>query len=364
MKHFKTAIPAILSLCFISSCYNETSEQPSSLNYARMQKLDGSLLNVLNKFENKTISETPLICVTVAEGQSIQRDSLIMETKMAIYSWLKASSEDYINLIKQVEFSGDCLGEGQNLDGKKKILDVVIPSPSQTETDSRYSRSFNKPQVQCQYNWGASCQMNGVVLAYASMIPFSVYSWGGQTQVFINEAPVAFNGHIMWTDLKEELSERTASLGEDDISLLELYENALIIQNKAESSNEDIEEFWDTISILESELEKQGAISQTKQGLNTFVDRAISEKQNINETFTPTYSIYSTLLHEIGHSFGLHHADNPSGQVITGDGDGDSVTDVKTTRESVMAYAERYLYLTEDDKNGIRSIDRQVKNIK
>ena len=66
------------------------------------------------------------------------------------------------------------------------------------------------------------------------------------------------------------------------------------------------------------------------------------------------------LLHEIGHVFGLTHADNPSSRDVTGPSDSTRFENGRhITREATMAYADNYLYLTDDDQNGAKAVQRQ-----
>lgn len=80
------------------------------------------------------------------------------------------------------------------------------------------------------------------------------------------------------------------------------------------------------------------------------------------EAYRPQIALFSTLLHEVGHTFGIDHADNPSADSVTGTASGERVGSGSQARTdlAVMAYALPYLYLTEDDRAGMRSAAQQI----
>jgi hypothetical protein len=83
----------------------------------------------------------------------------------------------------------------------------------------------------------------------------------------------------------------------------------------------------------------------------------------LNTAYRGKYAAFATILHEVGHQFGMDHAHHPGQDSITGktsqtnvNDAGQNVTDVAT-----MAYGLRYDYLTEDDKAGIQSDAKTVR---
>jgi hypothetical protein len=88
-----------------------------------------------------------------------------------------------------------------------------------------------------------------------------------------------------------------------------------------------------------------------------------ADTSSMSKTYRGQYAAFATVLHEVGHQFGMDHAHHPGEDSITGKTSqtnvneaGQNVTDVAT-----MAYGLRYDYLTEDDKAGIKSDAASVR---
>jgi hypothetical protein len=84
---------------------------------------------------------------------------------------------------------------------------------------------------------------------------------------------------------------------------------------------------------------------------------------SIEQDYKGERGAFSTILHEVGHQYGMDHADHPGQDSVTGqsgkatrDANGQWVTDV-----SVMAYALPYLYLTADGVAGVQHDKQTVR---
>ncbi len=83
----------------------------------------------------------------------------------------------------------------------------------------------------------------------------------------------------------------------------------------------------------------------------------------MTKSYRGEYAAFATILHEVGHQFGMDHAHHPGQDSITGTSSktqvneqNQNVTDIAT-----MAYGLRYDFLTEDDKAGIQSDAANVR---
>lgn len=73
---------------------------------------------------------------------------------------------------------------------------------------------------------------------------------------------------------------------------------------------------------------------------------------------------FHTLLHEVGHTFGMMHADSPNFDAVTGESSTtswDQGREKYTTTFATMAYADQFGYLTDDDGTGIKAAARAVR---
>ena len=122
------------------------------------------------------------------------------------------------------------------------------------------------------------------------------------------------------------------------------YENLLDFKNLLESES--------TLGLQDTTLE--GFIKEFSS----------SPVMSLGQTYTPTLGAFHVLLHEVGHQFGLAHADNPDSISITGSTSSDSKQNPSgqwITQESTMAYGKPFLYLTPDDKAGIYYLSQALK---
>ncbi len=86
-----------------------------------------------------------------------------------------------------------------------------------------------------------------------------------------------------------------------------------------------------------------------------------SGASSLNQEYTPTATALHVLLHEVGHQFGMDHADNPSrdsetGFVVESEQRGNQWV----TSEASMAYGKPFLFLTADDQAGVLDMTQKT----
>jgi len=112
-------------------------------------------------------------------------------------------------------------------------------------------------------------------------------------------------------------------------------------------------------------LESESALGLGDTTLDALVKQFASSPQtSLNQAYTPTLVGFHVLLHEIGHQFGMAHADSPDSMTITGTTSPHSKQNPSgqwVEQESTMAYGKPYLYLTPDDKGGIHYLSEPLK---
>jgi hypothetical protein len=75
---------------------------------------------------------------------------------------------------------------------------------------------------------------------------------------------------------------------------------------------------------------------------------------SISKAYTPRLPAMHVLLHEVGHGFGMQHADNPPGDSVNiATSDTTEAGGRFITKQAAMAYGEPFTYLTADDAAGI-----------
>lgn len=329
----------LITLNIFVSCGPSEAEH-SNVNFARDSRVDGSLLYVLDHLASGNLVSEPKICLDLGTRNTISQPEMELLVRASIYTWLLSADYQNIDVIDQLQFSFACSKD----ESKKSILNIVNRAATDENEETVRIERFGVPKATCEYNLGVRCSSTGVTLAYASQVPGYKFA---EKYFVAKAAPLHFNPNLNWVGLGEDL----LKLGQIELKA----ELERILESK-DFSILNISNFIQSLSLAK-------LIAPAPSELSEIMMQSMNLKKSVDKSYTPTYGIYSTLLHEMGHVMGLNHADNPSFNTITG-----RVTDndlgegkVFTTKESIMAYGDSYLYLEEDDVNGIKSVKRALK---
>ena len=191
-----------------------------------------------------------------------------------------------------------------------------------------------------------SCQNKPLILAIASTLSFISYTSRDRSWLELEEsAKIMINPHINWFSLYEDL------IDQNDQQLAQEYNELL----NAEGASLPI------LSAFVDRLLEKKYISKLNSGLNDLLKESQLQRKSFKGRFRQKSTLFSTLLHELGHTIGLLHADHPISAAVTGDSTGKEFEgSVFKTKESVMAYGDPYLYLTDDDIAGVRAVARKL----
>jgi len=283
------------------------------------------------------------ISVCIQNASEYNGSELLFETKLAYAAWLDASGQGSSKSWNTFRFivKNHC-----NMKDNAFSSVVVIGEEAKISPDQNVSSSFRRSQISCKKTGpSANCSTGRMTLGLGG--PGSIgYSYV-QTNIWnsvTNRLPatVILSPFVTWQ------------------SLAAILPNGALLARYRELSTRVTTLTYDDIRGFNRELQSQRLIGQENDQLSRIVEAFLkSGRTSLTEDFLPRRSAYHVLLHEVGHQFGMDHADHPSLDSETGSAgtasfdavDGEWETDLST-----MAYADEYLYLTADDAAGIRDL--------
>jgi hypothetical protein len=171
----------------------------------------------------------------------------------------------------------------------------------------------------------------------------------------------SLNPFIEWQSIGTWLAESKDLPEPDKVRFVASYR--ALASRAADVSYDDLVAFNELLAITPGAFQ-DGRI-YAKQCVNDF--RNGTEAKKTYSQGNP-YPAFSVLIHEVGHQFGMDHADNPAPDSLTGsiqigqDMNGNPIAKF-TTKDSVMATGRRPMYLTADDQRGIQVLAERVASL-
>lgn len=328
---------------------------PVAANYG---SITGRLL--IAQSQNERNFEKVRVCL---QGSgSYQGPALQTEVKLAFATWLAGFGDKAERAWNQLEFveQDRCPETDPQFGAVVAIASFEKPAPAEAAQvfepmscipfvpDPRLLRFPN-------YN----CNTYGQVLGLAGP--------GGMARgrgIFRSVAPTvaSLSPYTEWVSLEKELSLALTLAKADARELqkarMEGWANDETLTSSTLeqllSSYQGLIKHADTLSFRELSAFAQ-LLSQSSYATSSIL-RFVADPFQPGQ-YRPQRSAFHTLLHEVGHQFGMAHAHEPSSDEITGpsslaqEKEGRWVSELAT-----MAYGRLYTYLTEDDKAGITQL--------
>lgn len=345
---------ASLSLALSLSACRFTPENDSDLTFAHYDA-DSAYGGPLGRLEaikqGFTTNFTDLtICVETGK-QKIADDEILLETRLAYAAWLAGSG-----LYDEADWQKFKFVPQAACDRKDKTLAgfvILVAAPNDFD-------QYQEQQISCTKSGGfKSCQGKGVTLGWGGP--------GGLTSWFFNSNPnkwtkielargssTTLSPYVDWLPLTSDI--KRSKLDEAQKQALTQAYEALKINVKPTMAQ--LVEFMDAMEqakLVGAEDPVFGQMAKQFYGANL---------SQMTKAYRGEYSAFATILHEVGHQFGMDHAHHPGLDSTTGvssetavNEQGQNVTDIAT-----MAYGLRYNFLTEDDKAGIKSDALSVRS--
>ncbi len=283
------------------------------------------------------------VSVCIQDASHFNESDLLLETKLAYAAWLKASGQGSEKIWQYLDFTiqNHCDMKDNNYSSV-----VVIGDESKLSPDQDIQKNFQQNKVSCKKSGGnANCSTGSMTLGWGSpgSLTYSYYKAGQWTGIR-NHSPatVILSPYVEWKSMAADLK---------DARMKTTY--------SALASHADWVSF-EELNSFNQLLQAQKIISRNNDQLSIYVDQFLNSGLSSQTSyFMPVKPAFHVLLHEVGHQFGMNHADNPDLDSETGTVGNANLNGANSKWEtdfSTMAYAEEYLYLTEDDRVGISDL--------
>jgi hypothetical protein len=366
--------PILMALALtLTACESSLTSGNIEFAHQSRDRLYGSPLAFANFFETgKTSLKKLMVCVSSPEEGTISQAEFLLETKIAYASWWHHAGKS-LNSWAELDFrkSSSC-----SPDDATHIAFTALPGTS-SENEKKYqiSAKFTQPTIICQREGNsARCQSETFVLGVGGPAAVSILSnrqTGQITRVDVNQpAKALFSPFIAWHSLAREIAINPKIPADLKQSLADKYQKLLQKSEELEAgaganSEEEKSAEFSALTAIIDELESHQLVGTDDTVFQQKFDAFLTGSQEgatLNTSYQPQIAILSTLIHEVGHQFGMNHADNPDLHSITGDASGMIATGSNLVRTdlSVMAYALSYFYLTADDIAGIKNLSKTI----
>jgi hypothetical protein len=356
---FFPAIQLVLCALTMSACQDlKTPPMPSELGYAHYAApslLGGGLGRVMTAQKGLAGDDrTVRICVE-SGATSYPLANALLETKLAWASWIDGSGLDVAQVWPNLEFeTGETCADASPLDAATRFLGPSSPAASLSAVSSG-SLSYEPLEISCvSEETQRRCTGSSMITGLGRPGSYVAWSRGEQwTKVDYSTATSAsLSPWVDWVTLSEELA---AQSDRQTFEPLKTAYDQLLTDSGVNPAK--------LVEFSRSLRDAKGAgIADTRfsEAAQAFYRSGETE---LRTEVRPRKSAWHTLLHEIGHTFGIDHAHDPGRDSITGPSEstrqnenGQWVTD-----EASMSYGAEFLYLTPDDVAGAKSARSSIE---
>ncbi len=351
-------IGAFISGLFLVGCGQSPSHSETKYAIYPGERTVGGPIGRIELIKNgftSNFSKVP-VCVEVT-SQPITTEEFLLETKLAHAMWLNSAgyNERDFDLF---EFSTKTKCSKTDLQAGTV---VAIADFANEASGDNFKTRFKQPRIKCEVN-GTSKRCTGTTttLGWGGPGGITRYTFPSTPNKWVrveNSAPstVLMSPFYEWHSLRESIAQ--------DKNLNATNRSNLRNSLEALSSSRnprfvDLVKFGNELTASRVLTIPDPVFPAKAQAFYS------SGKASIDDEISPKLSVFNTLLHEVGHTFGLHHADNPAAEAITGPSSSTTWDEARKqfiTSKSVMAYSDSFAYLTDDDVKGVQASAAESK---
>lgn len=291
--------------------------------------------------------------VCVQGSESYSGSELLLETKLAYAAWLEASGRGLESNWDRFSF---VLSEHCDLQDTSFASSVVIASHE--KRDPRQAEDFTV--LTCS---PSSCLPRGFTTGWGGPGAITYSFPKGNASVWSNLAVyqpsvARLSPYLHWESLETELKlqlqgRQVAATGRapalDRDVLVNLWNDYQSLKARVKTVD------YSSLAAFNRQLSQQEADSRASFGIIATPSSKASYQMQL--------AGFHTLLHEVGHQFGMMHAHVKSSFTDNGmvKGTGAKKEDgFWETDDATMAYQNSYFYLSPDDRAGIRDLTTKV----
>lgn len=349
-----TLATVFTALTALPSC-RSTHNEVSGLTFAHSPATNaiGGPLGRLELIKNGVNINFQNVRICVETGKAHISDAeIVLETKMAYAAWLASAGNYSESDWKMFEFVGQskCKQDDNSFSSFIILADLnnILPGEGIVE-------QFGEQKLHCVASSGTKrCQSDGTTLGWGG--PGTLKTWyQGNPNKWVKveaglPASVLLSPFLDWHSISEDLKRQpTAAMAaatQDD-----LRNRYALLLNVDQPAMTDLAGYVDALAQADA---KGTADPVFKQSAQQFYGSSVPQ---LDASYRGQRVAFNTLVHEIGHQFGMEHAHHPEQDSITGqsanttkNSDGQWVTD-----KAAMAYGDPFMYLTQDDELGSQS---------
>jgi hypothetical protein len=353
---FGLALMALLNGC-------SSNDSVSKLRYAHAPAaiLAGTPLGHLEIMKAgipHTLGERLRVCLQ-SSGDRATDSSRLFETRLAHAAWLASAgytASDYNRLTFEIQ--AQC-----NTADTAFMTIVIFGDKSREKSGDDFDKRFSPARMSCSSSAeGISCQSDGgITLGTGGPAALRSFYRSDAPQIWTkvertSPGTVMLSPYVSWKPMTDQL--QAAASSPNERAILQMYRS---LQAQSAPRFEDLKSLADGLSAATIKGHED---QEFKRIMQQFAQNGGGSGQTISGyEYRPVLGSFNTLLHEVGHTFGMMHADNPEADVVTGPSATTScdASGRCTTKESTMAYGEAFNYLTADDVAGIQAAARAVQ---
>lgn len=340
-----------LSLFLVACGQSQTSEtkwahSPADRSWGTIPALVGFL-----DLGFKTSYDKINVCLQGSD--SFQGSALLLESKLSYAAWLNAGGQGQ-KAFDRLQFETKDICDPNDT---AYTSVVIIESEGKASPNRDPGEDFAKASVECQKaGWSVRCSSGS-----------TTFGWGGGAAIGYSyrnpnkwesvshrsPASVRLSPYVSWRSLESDLLEQKTLATEDRNAKLELYRSLL-----AKADAVTYSELVDFMRVLSDSKLVAGSDGSFQKLMQDFQSSGATV---LKQEYVPVATALHVLLHEVGHQFGMSHADNPSRDSETG-----FVVESQqrngqwVTSEAAMAYGKPFLYLTADDQAGVLDMTQKT----
>jgi hypothetical protein len=341
-----------------TACSKDKLVSTSGLAYAyyQPQMTYGGPLGRLELLRQKFKVDFDQVSVCVETGKpNIADDQLLLESKLAYASWLSAAGGYDEDDWKLFSFTGaaKCHQSDNSYAGFVVLADLANADPGEDP-----GLNFQPEHITCKTDVNAgqkACSAAGITLGWGGpgQLQYSYYQtnpnlWVNLTSA--NPSTTRLSPYVNWLPFPEDLSRNTAAgLSDAQKQTLTNTYNTLV-QEPTPSLAE--------LSAFAKDLASANLVTADDPVFPQLMQQFYSGNQDsLDQDYKGQRGTFSTILHEIGHQYGMDHAHHPGLDSLTGQSDTttQNANGQWTTDMSAMAYGLPYMYLTADDIAGVQA---------
>lgn len=283
--------------------------------------------------------------VCIANHTEFADPKLVLESKLAVAAWLDAGGFE-VDTWNSIRFVSQ-----PSCDRQDARWSAVV-----TLGGDEYGEVFEAIELVCSAGNEVPCWVRprGYVVGLGAP-GFFQEPWDGGWDAleFMRPSFTILSPHIAWTSLDETVVALSMN-SSDREALLVSYADLL---HSSSPSFDSLVAFHrthlqETALFSPDDLDEERIIREFRESGETLLQRP----------YKPRSALFHTLVHELGHQFGLDHPDNPGSDSIVGESADTELRQAWYTDLAVMAYGDNYLSIRPDDKAGVMAARKQVES--